>query len=61
MIIKCPECEALLKEVEWGRTDKGQLIPGRAGDWYCDKCKSDKAISGYKYFWNHELGLEKRK
>ena len=37
----------MLNEDQWRST--------RAGDWFCDTCKSDKARTGYLYFWNREL------
>jgi hypothetical protein len=35
--------------------NRDQFEATRAGDFYCTKCRSDKAKSGYAYFWEKEL------
>lgn len=55
----CPQCGHALKPVTYHggamALNREQWESVRAGDWYCEKCKSDASKTGYKYYWNHEL------
>ena len=53
----CPKCGTTLQQVEYpgGMLNEDQWRSTRAGDWFCVTCKSDKARTGYLYFWNREL------
>lgn len=54
MNYNCPDCGNRLKKVFQSSPrmlNSYQFDAVKAGDFYCDKCKSDKAESGFKYFW----------
>jgi hypothetical protein len=56
--MECPDCGNDLQRVRQSEPkmyNSYQFDAVKAGDYFCDKCKSDKAMSGYKYFWKHEL------
>lgn len=54
----CPLCGGQLEKVRYpsdSYMNEDQFNSVKAGDWYCSKCKSDKASSGYAYFWDSEV------
>jgi hypothetical protein len=54
----CPICGTELKEVRYpggSYLNRDQWESSRAGDYYCTKCVSDVARSGYLYWWRKEL------
>jgi Zn finger protein HypA/HybF involved in hydrogenase expression len=54
----CPQCRNPLKPVEYpddSMFNKEQWGSQVAGDFYCDHCHSDKARTGYLYFWKKDL------
>lgn len=54
----CPDCETPLEKVEYRPTascNEEQFMAVRAGDYFCRKCKSDVAHSGFRYFWKRDL------
>jgi hypothetical protein len=54
----CPKCGLPLKEVRYPSDsyfNRDQWESQRAGDWYCDKCPSEVARSGYSYFWEADF------
>ena len=54
----CPECQAPLRQVfrpSDSMLNEEQFDAVKAGDYFCESCKGDRARSGYRYFWNREL------
>jgi hypothetical protein len=58
--MNCPSCGNELRRVvnTTGYLNDFQFDSVKAGDYYCDRCKSDVARSGYKYFWKTDAGLK---
>ena len=57
----CPECVEPLKPVRQSSSsmlNSEQFDAGRAGDYYCDKCKGTRADTGFRYFWEHRLRIQ---
>jgi hypothetical protein len=53
---RCPECGDDLRPVENNSLlNDYQFDAVKAGDWFCKSCKSDKATSGFEYYWSNEL------
>lgn len=58
-ITTCPQCGGRLEAVTYpsdSMLNRDQFDSVRAGDWYCTNCKGIEARSGYKYWWNSDLG-----
>lgn len=52
----CPECgDDLDRVVNNGPLNDDQFDAVKAGDWYCKKCKSDAAATGFKYWLDRQL------
>ena len=57
----CPECVKPLNPVLQSSSsmlNSEQFDAGRAGDYYCDKCKGTRASTGFRYFWEHRLRIQ---
>lgn len=58
-ISACPQCGGRLEAVTYpsdSMLNQDQFDSVRAGDWYCTNCKGVEARSGYKYWWDNDLG-----
>lgn len=54
----CPECgDDLDRVVNNGPLNDDQFDAVKAGDWYCKKCKSDAAATGFKYWLDRQLAV----
>lgn len=57
----CPDCKAKLIKVRQSSNSylsTNQFNAIKAGDYYCSDCADKTTKSGFKYFWEKDLGIK---